>query len=72
MENSSKKILCMRMVNKLETNNISNNMEFAGFTKAMEEIKQLKLDVVEIVTDSHTQITSELSKLSVFIYWVSE
>ena len=70
MENSSKKILCMKMVNDLETNHIFNNMEYAGFTKAMEETKELKLD--EIFTDSHTQITSELSKLSVFIYWVSE
>ena len=48
------------MVNKLETSDISNNMENVGFDRAMKEIAEMKLKAVEIVTDSHTQITGKI------------
>ena len=51
----------MKTVNKLQSNNVSNNMEYLGFVAAMDEIREMNLEVGEIVTDSHTQITSRLS-----------
>ena len=62
MEESSKKIVSIVMVNKLQTQNISNNMEYVGFVRAMQEVTEMKLKTVEIVTDSHTQITSKICK----------
>ena len=50
------------MVNKLQTQNISNNMEYVGFAGAMKEITEMNLKAIEIVTDSHTQITSKISE----------
>ena len=70
MEHTTKKIISMKMINKLQTNNISNNMEYVGFSAALEEIKDLNLDVVEIATDCHSQITSKLSKL-LALYFLS-
>ena len=55
------------MVNKLETQNTSNNMEFVGFAGAMKEIAEMNLKAVEIVTDSHTQISSKISEY--FFIW---
>ena len=48
------------MENKLETKNIFNNMEYVGFDRAMKEIGEMKLKAVEMVTESHTQITSKI------------
>ena len=48
------------MVNKLQTQNISNNMEYVGFAGAMKEITEMNLKAIEIVTDSHTQITRKI------------
>ena len=55
------------MVNKLETQNTSNNMEFVGFAGAMKEITEMNLKAVEIVTDLHTQITSKISEYFFFM-----
>ena len=58
------------MINKLQTNNISNNMEYVGFSAAFEEIKDLNLDVVEIANECQSQITSKLSKLlALYLYY---
>ena len=65
MEHSSKKIISLQLVNKLQTDNISNNMEYAGFTEAVRELSRMKLDIAEIVTDCHTEITGNLRKYSV-------
>ena len=61
MENTTKKIVAIKVINKVETENKSTNMEYAGFVATMVELKNLKLDVVEVVTDSHSKITSVLS-----------
>ena len=37
-----------------------NNMEYVGFDRAMKEIGEMKLKAVEMVTESHTQITSKI------------
>ena len=50
------------MENKLETKNIFNNMEYVGFDRAMKEIGEMKLKAVEMVTESHTQITSKIGE----------
>ena len=55
------------MVNKLQTQNISNNMEYVGFAGAMKEITEMNLKAVEIVTDLHTQITSKISEYFFFM-----
>ena len=60
MEESTKKILSMTFVNKLQTNHVSNTMEYSGFTMAMQEMQDLHLEIQEIVTDSHTQIASKI------------
>ena len=67
MEESTKKIVSMIMVNKLQTQNISNNMEYVGFAGAMKEITEMNLKAIEIVTDSHTQITSKISEYFFFM-----
>ena len=59
-KNHKKKIVSIIMENKLETKNIFNNMEYVGFDRAMKEIGEMKLKAVEMVTESHTQITSKI------------
>ena len=63
MEEGSKKILTLKTINKLETENKSSNMEYEGFMQGMKELEDMKLTIVELVTDSHSKITSKLGKL---------
>ena len=64
MEKSTKKILSMTFVYKLQTNHVSNTMEYTGFTMTMQEMQDLQLDIQEIVTDTHTQIARKIGLYS--------
>ena len=64
IENSTKKIISTKTDNKIQTENKSTNMEYSGFSACMYEKTSLKLVVAEIVTDSHSQITKNLSEYS--------
>ena len=59
-KNHKREIVSIIMENKLETKNIFNNMEYVGFDRATKEIGEMRLKAVEMVTDSHTQITSKI------------
>ena len=64
MEKSTKKILSMTFVYKLQTNHVSNTMEYTGFTMTMQEMQDLQLDIQEIVTDTHAQIARKIGLYS--------
>lgn len=66
MNQSDKVILAMEVVDKRETGLKSCLMEAKGFAKAMESIKTEGVQLKEIITDAHPQISSIMSKLHYF------
>ena len=68
MNASDNKIISLVTVEKRETGLRSNSLEHAGFERSMNSLlNERKLDVKEIVTDAHTQISASMSTLpSVF------
>ena len=62
MENSSKKILSVKTLDKRETDRKSGNMEKAGFLRGIQEVQNNGLQIAEVVTDAHLQIGALMSK----------
>ena len=62
MNQSDKAILAMEVVDKRETGLKSVLMEAKGFSKAMESIRDEGVQLEEIVTDAHPQISSIMRK----------
>ena len=64
LENESKDIVAMEVVDKREVQGISVNMEKCAFIKGLEGLQDKGVSVTEVVTDAHSQITALLSKFS--------
>ncbi|KAL5017769.1 hypothetical protein ScPMuIL_005150 [Solemya velum] len=62
MDNSSKKILTVRTVDKRETQLKSTTMEKEGFQRVMKELKDKQVKVTEVVTDAHISIGALMKK----------
>ena len=62
MENVTKKILCIKTVDKRETDRKSTNMEKEGFKRALAELQAKDVGVKEIVTDGHPGIALLMRK----------
>ena len=62
MENVTKKILCIKTLDKRETDRKSTNMEKEGFKRALAELQAKDVDVKEIVTDGHPGIALLMRK----------
>lgn len=60
MEHESKDVLAMVTVDKRETGLKSANMERKAFLKALEQVEEPGVEVVEVVTDGHIQIAAEM------------
>ena len=61
METNSNSVLSIQTVDKRETNKKSPLMEKAGFLKALNELRDKNVNVTEVVTDQHVQISSLMS-----------
>ena len=60
---ADKRILSLVTVDKRETDLKSNALEHAGFERSMISLLQdHKLQIQEIVTDAHSQISSSMSE----------
>ena len=64
MDQNSKKILAMEVVDKRECMLVSGRMEALGFERALNELRRSGLNIVEVVTDAHPQIAAIMSKLN--------
>ena len=53
--------MAMEVVDKRETALISARMDAIGFQRALRELKGAGLNIVEVVTDAHPQISSIMS-----------
>ena len=66
MDQSDKDILALEIVDKRECILKSSLLEVTGFRKAMRDLDNAGVNVVEVVTDAHPQISKVMSKLSRF------
>ncbi len=62
LENTTKDIVSIMVVDKQEVDGNSTNMEKRGFIKAIEDLKDKGMTVSEVVTDAHIQIMAAISK----------
>ena len=62
MEHDSHDILAVVTVDKRETQLKSPNMEKLGWERAVATLKDANVEISEMVTDAHLQITAEMSK----------
>ena len=67
MNQADKNILALEIVDKRETDLKSGLMEAKGFAKAMSTLHTDGIDIKEIVTDAHPQISAIMSKI--FSVW---
>ena len=67
MDNGTKDIVNVEIIDKRECQLKSVNMEKLGFVKTMEELKKKGVTVVEVVTDAHCQIIATVSKYFNFV-----
>ncbi|XP_053388891.1 uncharacterized protein LOC123544069 [Mercenaria mercenaria] len=58
MNQTDKKIVSMEVIDKREVQLKSGQLEVRGFRKTMDDIKDAGIEVKEIVTDAHPQISS--------------
>lgn len=64
MENNTKKIVTLETMDKRKTALKSSAMEKECLIKAIESLTTKEVDIGEIVTDAHMQITALMSKHS--------
>lgn len=64
MENSTKKIVTLETMDKRNTALKSSGMEKECLVKAIDSLTTKEIDIGEIVTDAHMQITALMSKHS--------
>ena len=62
MEHGSADILAICTVDKRQAGGKSPNMERIGFAQTLKQVEEAGIDVVEIVTDAHPQISADISK----------
>ena len=62
MEHTTHNILCSVVVDKREVGLKSPNMEKLGLERALDELKSLGFNIVEMVTDAHIQVPPVLGK----------
>lgn len=62
MENSTKQILCVITMDKTMTDSKSTNLEKACFVKGLQFLLQNDIQVIEVITDEHLQISALMSK----------
>ncbi|XP_053387141.1 uncharacterized protein LOC128550965 [Mercenaria mercenaria] len=62
MNQTDKKIVSMEVIDKREVQLKSGQLEVRGFRKTMDDIKDAGIEVKEIVTDAHPQISSIMRK----------
>ena len=62
MENTSKKVLSIVCIDKRQTEGKSGAMEAFGFKKALKELMDKGINIVEVVTDGHLGIGALMSK----------
>lgn len=64
MENSTKKIVSLETMDKRQTGGKSSNLEKACLVKTIATLSRKEVDIAEIVTDAHMQISAHMSKSS--------
>lgn len=62
MVNVSKKIVCIITMDKRVTEKKSTLLEKACFLKGLQFLRGKRINVVEVITDAHTQIADLMSK----------
>ena len=62
MEDKTKKILSCITMDKREAGGKSTNLEKLGFLKTMAALRDKDVNIVEVVSDAHMQISSIMSK----------
>lgn len=62
MENSTKQILCVITMDKRMTDRKSTNLEKACFVKGLQFLLQNDIQVIEVITDEHLQISALMKK----------
>ena len=68
MEDDTKKILSCLTLDKRMAGRKSTNLEKLCFVKSMKELKDKTVNVAEVVSDVHMQITSVMSKCYILNY----
>lgn len=72
MENTTKKIVALETMDKRQTGGKSSGLEKACFVRAMANLSGKELDIGEVVTDAHMQITALMSKYLKLVYNLCE
>lgn len=62
MEDTTKKILTIKTLDKRMSDRKSVNMEKLGFERGMNELEAEQVEVKEVVTDAHLGIGALMSK----------
>lgn len=62
MENSTKQILCVITMDKRMTDRKSTNLEKACFVKGLQFLLQNDIQVIEVITNEHLQISALMKK----------
>ena len=62
MVNVSKKIVCIITMYKRATEKKTTLLEKACFLKGLQFLREKRINVVEVITDAHTQIAHLMSK----------
>lgn len=62
MVNVSKKIVCIITMDKRVTEKKSTLLEKACFLNGLQFLREKRINVVEVITDAHTQIAYLMSK----------
>lgn len=57
--------MAMAVVDKRETGNKSPNMEKQGLIRCLEELHQLGVELEEMTTDAHPQVTAYLKGIEI-------
>ena len=61
MDDCSKKIMSILTLDKREVQKKSTNLERVAFSKSMAMLTQEGMNIKEVVTDQHVQITAQMS-----------
>ena len=64
MEKTTKKIASCLTLDKRVAGGKSTNLEKLGFVKSMHALAANNLNITEVATDAHVQVTSIMSKFS--------
>ena len=68
MEEGTKDVLDVQVVDKRETGGKSPLMELEGLKRGMAALEEEGVEIEEIVTDAHPSITKHMSMLILFYF----